>query len=203
VSETSTSPPGLPPKTVKLDRGGRVTVPRPAAIAATLLRLTLALVYLWGFINQAFGVSYTNSATNSAGQAVSYGWHFSYNSSLGWITSGFTHSPTAAFIGNTHGPLAFVLKNLPTGLDDVGWMFALGGLGVALALGICMRVAGWGGFLLNMLLWLSLFPPGGNPIVDGMHTTYAFALLLLGFLHAGNYFGLGRWWEAHTPSLIH
>jgi thiosulfate dehydrogenase [quinone] large subunit len=203
VRVSETSPPGPPPKTVKLDRGGRVIVPRAAAIAAALLRLALALVYLWGFITQAFGVSYTNSVTNSAGKAFSYGWHFSYDSGMGWITSGFAHSPTAAFIGGTHGPLAFIPKDLPTGLDDFGWMFALGGLAVALLFGICMRIAGWGGFLLNILLWFSLFPPSGNPVVDGTHTTYAFCFLLLMFLHAGNYVGLGRWWEAHTPALIH
>jgi hypothetical protein len=32
---------------------------------------------------------------------------------------------------------------------------------------------------------------------------FAFSLLLLMFLHADNRFGLGRWWEAHTQSLLH
>jgi hypothetical protein len=84
---------------------------------------------------------------------------FSHDASLGWISSGFTHSPTAEFIGSTHGPLAFISQNLPTSLDDFGWMFALGGLGIALTLGIAMRIAGWGGFALNIMLWFSLFPP--------------------------------------------
>jgi len=140
--------------------------------------------------------------TNAAGKVVSYGWHFSYNAHLGWITSGFAHSPTGPFIGSTHGPLAFIVQDLPTGLDDFGWMFALAGLGVALTLGIGMRIAGWGGFALNILIWFSLFPPNGNPLIDGEHTAFAFSLLLLMFLHAGNRFGLGRWWETHTPALI-
>jgi hypothetical protein len=83
-------------------------------------------------------------------------------------------------------------------------MLDLGGLGIALTLGIAMRIAGWGGFALNIMLWFSRpFPPSGNPVIDGEHMAFAFGILLLMFLHAGNRFGLGRWWEAHTPALIH
>jgi len=192
-----------PPGTVQLDLGGRVIVPPGAANTAGVLRISLGLLYLWAFISQGFGVVYANSVTNAAGQATSYGWHFSYDASLGWIMSGFTHSPTAPFIASTHGPLAFISQNLPAGVDDFGWMFALGGLGIALTLGIAMRIAGWGGFALNIMLWFSLFPPSGNPVIDGEHMAFAFGILLLMFLHAGNRFGLGRWWEAHTPPLIH
>jgi thiosulfate dehydrogenase (quinone) large subunit len=66
-------------------------------------------------------------------------------------------------------------------------MFAIGGLGIALALGIAMRLAGWGGFLLNILLWFSTFPPASNPVIDGTHTIYALLLLTSMFLHAGNH----------------
>jgi thiosulfate dehydrogenase (quinone) large subunit len=188
---------------VSLDGRGRVVIPRGAVATAVLLRVGLGLLYLWGFISQAFGIVYKNSVTDADGKVVSYGWHFSYDTSMGWITSGFTHSPTASFIGGAHGPLAFIPQNLPTGVDDFGWMFAIGGLGVALTFGICMRIAGIGGFLLNILIWFSSFPPNGNPIIDGEHVAFAFSILLLMFLHAGNRFGLGRWWEAHTPAVLH
>ena len=107
------------------------------------------------------------------------------------------------YVGSTHGPLAFIPQNLPTGLDDFGWMFAIGGLGIALTLGIAMRIAGWGGFALNMLIWFAGFPPSNNPVIDGTHTIYALLLLTLMFLHAGRYWGLGRWWDRHTPALLH
>jgi len=186
---------------VTLDRIRGVQVTRTAAYSAALLRISLGLVYLWGFITQAFGVSYTNSTTDAAGKTT-YGWHFSYNSANGWITSGFSHSPTGAYVGKTHGPLAFIPQNFSTGLDDFGWMLAIGGLGVALTLGIFMNIAGVGGFLLNILLWFSTFPPSGNPVIDGTHTIYALVLLLLMFLHAGNQLGLGRWWSERTPRLL-
>ncbi len=186
---------------VTLDENSGVRVTLAAAYSAALLRISLGLVYLWGFITQAFGVSYTNASTDPTGKTT-YGWHFTYNANKGWITSGFSHSPTGQYVGSTHGPLAFIPKNLATGLDDVGWMIAIGGLGIALTLGIFMNIAGVGGFLLNILLWFSTFPPNGNPIIDGTHTIYAFVLLLLTFLHAGNRLGLGRWWSAHTPRLL-
>jgi hypothetical protein len=56
-----------------------------------------------------------------------------------------------------------------------------------------MRIAGWGGFLLSILVWFSLFPPRGNPAIDGEHNGVRLSLLLLMFMHAGNRFGLGRW----------
>jgi hypothetical protein len=56
--------------------------------------------------------------------------------------------------------------------------------------------------LLSILVWFSLFPPRGNPVIDGEHMAFAFSLLLLMFMHAGNRFGLGRWQEAHS-SLLH
>jgi thiosulfate dehydrogenase [quinone] large subunit len=181
-------------------RGIIDSLPRGATTSAALLRISLGLVYLWAFVEQGFGVGYTN--TNGA-TPPTYGWHFSYNPHLGWISSGFTHSPTAMYIGSTHGPLAFIPKDLPSGLDTFGWMFAIGGLGIALTFGIAMRIAGWGGFALNILLWFSTFPPSGNPVIDGTHTIYALVLLTLMFLHAGNRWGLGRWWETHTPAVLH
>jgi thiosulfate dehydrogenase [quinone] large subunit len=195
--------PGQSAGSITLDAAGGVRVPRLAAYSASLLRISLGLVYLWGFIEQAFGVSYTNTPAAGPGHNTSYGWHFSYNSANGWITSGFSHSPTGQYVDKTHGPLAFIPQNLPTGLDDFGWMLAIGGLGIALTLGICMNIAGIGGFLLNILLWFSTFPPNSNPIIDGTHTIYAFVLLLLMFLHAGNKWGLGRWWSTRTPRFLH
>jgi thiosulfate dehydrogenase (quinone) large subunit len=191
---------GLPLRSVVLGSSAEVQIPRGAANSAAVLRITLGLLYLWAFVSQGFGLLYAN---NDGKTPTSYGWHFSYNSSAGWISSGFKHSPTAAYIGGTHGPLAFIVQKLPTGLDDFGWMFALIGLGIALTLGIFMRIAGWGGFALNILIWFSGFPPSNNPVIDGTHTVYAVLLLLLMFLHAGHRWGFGDWWSRHTPSLLH
>jgi len=188
--------------TVVMDEIGRVRLPRGGANMAAALRIGLGLLYLWAFFAQGFGIVYTNSETDANG-SVSYGWHFDVDTDRGWISSGFEHSPTEGFIGGTHGPLAFIPQNLSTGIDDFGWMFAIGGLGFALTLGIFMGIAGWGGFALNLLIWFSSFPPSSNPVLDGEHMAFALSILLLMYLRAGNRFGLGRWWSAHTPVWLH
>jgi len=190
--------------TVVLDDRGRVRVPRAGAVVLALLRIGLGLLYLWAFVSQGFGITYANTDKSApAGASIDYGWHFDVDTSRGWISSGFSHSPTAGYVDSMHGPLAFIPQDLPTGLDDFGWMFAIGGLGVALTLGIGMKIAGWGGFALNLLIWFSSFPPTSNPLLDGEHMAFALSLLLLMFLHAGNYWGLGRWWSARTPTFLH
>jgi thiosulfate dehydrogenase [quinone] large subunit len=193
--------------TVVMDREGRIRIPRAGAITAAILRIGIGLIYLWGFISAGFGVHYTNQVVDNnapAPQEVQYHWDFEVNTDDGWITSGFSHSPTEGYVdNNTHGPLAFIPQNLPVGLDDFGWMFAIGGLGIALTLGICSRIAGWGGFLLNIMIWFATFPPSTNPIFDAEHFMFAFILLLLMWLHASNYWGIGRWWRGKTPAFLH
>lgn len=188
---------------VTMDREGHIRIPRAGAITAALLRITLGLLYLWAFVAQGLGVGYTNTdpPNPAAGAVVTYGWHFTYDADDGWITSGFSHSPTAPYVDRTHGPTAWLVQDLPTGVDDIGWMFAIGGL--ALTLGICSRIAGWGGMLLNLLIWFAGFPPSSNPVIDGTHTVYALLLLLLMWVQASNYWGIGRWWRERTPALLH
>ena len=192
---------------VVMDREGRIRIPRSGAIVAAILRIGIGLIYLWAFISAGFGVHYTNQVVNNdaaAPQQVQYKWDFDVEPDDGWITSGFTKSPTEAYVDNNlHGPLAFIPQNLPVGLDDFGWMFALGGLGLALTFGFCSRIAGWGGFALNIMIWFSTFPPSTNPIFDAEHFMFAFILLLLMWIQASNYWGIGRWWRGKTPAFLH
>ena len=125
------------------------------------------------------------------------------DSSQGWITSGFDHSPTAAYVDNNlHGPLAIIPQKLPTGVEDFMWMFALAGLGIGLTCGVFSILAGFGGLIMNVLIWLSTFPPSTNPLIDGEHVTFALAIFLLMWIQASNYWGFGRWWRRHTPTLL-
>jgi thiosulfate dehydrogenase [quinone] large subunit len=193
--------------TVVMDARGRIRIPRGGAITVAVLRIALGLVYLWAFISQAFGITYTNKAQPPpdapAGAPVTYEWTFGYDSSKGWVSSGFDHSPTESYVdNNTHGPLAFIPQNLPTGLVDFLWIFALAGLGIGLTFGIFANIAGWGGFLLNIMIWLATFPPSTNPLIDGEHVAFALSILLFMWLQASNYWGFGRWWRAHTPVIL-
>jgi thiosulfate dehydrogenase (quinone) large subunit len=126
---TDTPASGASGHSVLMDDDGRIRLPRGAANMAALLRIGLGLLYLWAFLSQGLGITYSNSTTDPDTGKVEYGWHFSHDADAGWISSGFTHSPTAPYVDKTHGPAGWLVQNLPTGLDDFGWIFAIGGLG--------------------------------------------------------------------------
>jgi thiosulfate dehydrogenase [quinone] large subunit len=188
---------------VTMDADGRIRLPRAGAVAAALLRIGLGLLYLWAFLSQGLGIGYSNTSEADATAAnPSYGWHFDYDADAGWITSGFAHSPTEGYTGGAHGPTSFV-KDLPVGMVDFIWIFALAGLGIALTFGVFSNIAGWGGLILNVFIWFAGFPPSSNPLIDGEHMAFALSIFLLMWIHASNYFGLGRWWRARTPAILH
>jgi thiosulfate dehydrogenase [quinone] large subunit len=185
---------------------------RPAARAAAVLRIALGLVYLWAFVSQGFGIVYSNrpapppGAPPSAAFAIppDGNWHFSYQPDRGFISSGFSASPTEGYLrANSRGPLAVIPESLPPKANDLLWIFAVGGLGIALTLGIFSKAAGWGGLALNILMWFSAFPPERNPVLDGEHMIFGLVTLTLLYIGAADHWGLGRWWKARTPAVLH
>lgn len=68
------------------------------------------------------------------------------------------------------------------------------GIGLALILGIGMRLAAATGALLMVLMWSADLPLENNPIIDD-HIIYALVLVALALANAGHTFGLGRQWE--------
>jgi thiosulfate dehydrogenase (quinone) large subunit len=76
------------------------------------------------------------------------------------------------------------------------WLFMLGlaAIGIALVLGVGMRIAAGAGALLMALMWSAVLPPAGNPFIDD-HLIYAVLLVGLALVRAGDTLGLGRWWS--------
>ena len=74
-------------------------------------------------------------------------------------------------------------------------MIGLAGIGVALMLGVAMRIAAASGALMLVLMWTAVLPPANNPFMDD-HLIYAGCSLLLAALGAGRTLGLGTWWES-------
>jgi thiosulfate dehydrogenase (quinone) large subunit len=70
-------------------------------------------------------------------------------------------------------------------------MAGLLAIGVALILGIGMRLAAAGGAPLTVMMWTAVLPPASNPFMDD-HLIYAAVLIVLALLGAGNTLGLGR-----------
>ncbi len=192
TSTTTTSPPGGPtgspadttaPGSATRRDGGPVTqdtvVTRTSARRAlALARLGGAVVFLWPFADKLFGLGYATPRERA------------------WLAGA---APTQGYLQNgVQGPLAGTFTSIAGPATD--WLFMLGmlGVGLALLLGIGLRVAAVSGGLLFAMLWLSQWPftPGSNnPVVDS-HVVVILLVVVLATTLAGDTWGLGRRWAA-------
>lgn len=67
-------------------------------------------------------------------------------------------------------------------------------IGVTLIAGIGVRIAGYSGALMMMLMYLSMLWPENNPFMDE-HIIYAVIFIALANVNPGDTWGLGRWWS--------
>jgi thiosulfate dehydrogenase (quinone) large subunit len=153
---------------------------RAATAARYLLagiRIALGWIFLWAFLDKVFGLGYATASAKS------------------WLNDG---SPTQGFLGSAQGPFGGFFRSIAgTGVADVLFMTALLAIGMALILGVGMRLAAVGGALLTVMMWAAVLPPASNPFMDD-HLIYAAVLIVLALLGAGNTLGLGHAWAA-TP----
>ena len=142
---------------------------------AVALRLALGWTFIWAFLDKLIGLGYSTSSEGA------------------WINGG---SPTSGFLNYaTSGPLAGFYQDLAgNAAVDSLFMLALLMLGVALVLGIGMKMAAVGGSILMLMMWSSRLPPENNPVLDD-HIVYMVALILLALVGAGHWLGLGKWWS--------
>ena len=162
---------------------------KTAAKALAVLRISTGFIFLWAFLDKTFGFGY---ATPSA---------------KAWINGG---SPTKGFLASVDvGPswLQTSFHNI-AGDPWANWLFMLGllGIGLALILGIGLRIAAGAAIAMMTLMWLAEFPldktgakgaPSGstNPITD-YHFIYAVTTVVLALTYAGHTWGLGKWWAS-------
>lgn len=141
-----------------------------------LTRLSLGWVFLWAFLDKCFGLGHETTVAHA------------------WINGG---SPTKGFLSGAAGPFAGLYQGI-AGVGLVDWLFMIGllAIGVALILGIGMRITAISGTVMLVLMWSASLPPANNVFMDD-HLIYALVLLGLAAIGAGNIFGLGRWWT-HT-----
>jgi thiosulfate dehydrogenase (quinone) large subunit len=140
-----------------------------------LVRIALGFTFFWAFIDKVFGFGFATAPENA------------------WIAGG---SPTFGFLNfGTAGPLAPLYQSLAGNpIIDVLFMFGLFGLGVALLLGIGMKIAAVGGPLLMLLMWSAHLSPANNPLIDD-HIVYALIIPILALTESGKVWGLGNWWS--------
>lgn len=147
-------------------------------LGLAVTRIALGFIFLWAFLDKLWGLKYATPAAKA------------------WLHGG---SPTTGFLKGAGGPFANFFHSL-SGVAVADWMFMLGllGIGVALILGIGMRIASWAGAVLMVLMWLAVFPYSAakstNPLIDD-HIIYASILLVLGSALPQQRMSLAGWWQ--------
>ncbi len=132
-------------------------------------------LFFWAFLDRTFGLGFSTAPENA------------------WLAGG---SPTFGFLSfATKGPFAEFYQGL-AGNPVVDWLYMLGLLliGLALLLGVGVRVAGYAGALMMMLMYSAGFlPPENNPFMN-KHIIFAILFVGLAVSGSGRYFGLGKHW---------
>ncbi len=144
-------------------------------VLAGLTRIALGWVFLWAFLDKTFGLGRATPAEGA------------------WLNGG---SPTEGFLAHAAaGPFQGFYNSI-AGAAWADWLFmlGLGGIGIALVLGIAVNIASASGTLLVFLMWTAVLPPENNPFMDD-HLIYGAVLVLLALLGAGRYLGFGAAWE--------
>jgi thiosulfate dehydrogenase [quinone] large subunit len=145
-----------------------------------ILRLSVGFVFLWAFLDKLLGFGYATPAAKS------------------WLNGG---TPSQGFLKSPAvvGPLKPFFAGIASPATDVLFMVGMLAIGVAVMLGVGLRVSAIAGSILMVFMYLaewSFTPNAGssNPIVD-YHVIYALALILISVLSAGDTWGLGREWK--------
>ncbi len=166
-----------------------VSVSRLGGVAIAALRLSLGFVFLWAFLDKTFGLNYSTSSERA------------------WINGG---SPTKGFLASVDfGPFQSFFNTIAGAWwANLLFMAGLFAIGVALILGVGLRLAAVGAVLMMAMMWAAEWPlarftstgdPTGstNPLTD-YHWIYALAAVVLAVIGAGRFFGLGNWWAKVT-----
>ena len=138
-------------------------------------RLALGWVFLWAFLDKTFGLGFATERADA------------------WVNGG---SPTFGFLNFATEGKTF--HDFFAGLSGTfsDWVFMIGllGIGLALLLGIGMRIAAVSGTIMLVLMWAAELPLINNPFMDD-HIVYALVLVALAVYGAGRTWGFGRVWE--------
>ena len=151
-----------------------------------VLRISFGVTFLWAFVDKLLALGFRTGYAQD-GTLDRFG-------DAAWINGG---SPTEGFLAfGADGPFKG-FYNAIAGSWYADWAFMIGllGIGLALTLGIGMRVAAASGAVLYVLMWTVVLPPENNPLID-VHILGAISLVALAALGAGNTWGLGRRWSS-------
>lgn len=175
------------PSKLRIHRRTR-TVGESAVHALSWLRVTLGFVFLWAFLDKLLALGF---ATGRAEDGT-----VDYFGPAAWINGG---SPTSGFLEfglDTKEPFLSFYSSL-AGQAWVDWVYMLtfAAIGLALMLGVAVRLAAIGGAVWMIAMYTAAAVwPTNNPIVDE-HIVYAVALAGIAWVAASD-IGLGRKWRS-------
>ncbi|MDH5225382.1 MAG: hypothetical protein OEW46_11510 [Actinomycetota bacterium] len=190
---TKAQPVAIPEATPKTRSG--------LSVVMGLLRLAMGWTFLWAFLDKAFALGFSTGRVVNEETGAST---IDFFGDAAWINGG---SPTAGVLGfATKGPFTDFYQTItgfqmtdvgPTSAAWVDWVYMLSmlAIGLALVLGIGVKLASIGG-----IAWMAIFYtataiwPEHNPFMDD-HIVGALVLGALIFANAGIYLGLGKVWQ--------
>ena len=180
-SDATATTAGAVPRTDHEDRG-----PWFDRALATL-RIAFGITFLWAFLDQTFALGF-HTGYDQEGNLDRFG-------DAAWINGA---SPTERFLSFAipdNNPFKGFSHGL-AGSAVVDWLFMLGllGIGVALLLGVAMRIGTAAGTLMYAFMYAAVLPLENNPVVDD-HLVGIIVMAVLALGAAGTTWGLGHWWN--------
>jgi thiosulfate dehydrogenase [quinone] large subunit len=143
-------------------------------------RLSTGFIFLWAFLDKTFGLGYSTPSERA------------------WINGG---NPSQGFLKSDAvvGPFKDFFASIASPATDVLFMLGMLAVGLAVMLGMGVRIAAVAGSLIMLLMWVAEWPieAGTNPFMD-YHLIYAMVLVVVAYTLAGDTWGLGKWW-ANLP----
>ena len=146
-----------------------------------VLRLAIGFIFLWAFFDKTFGLGYSTPPERA------------------WINGG---APSQGFLlsDSVVGPLKPFFTAIASPTSDVLFMIGMIAIGVAVMLGIGLRVSAVAGTAIMLAMFVAQWPFGANaasnnPVVD-YHIIHALALIVCASLAAGDTWGFGKPWKS-------
>jgi len=180
---TATQAPALPSEPVVLRSLARQTDLvhiGSGRLVLAVLRLAIGFIFLWAFLDKTFGLGYSTPPERA------------------WINGG---APSQGFLlgDAVVGPLKPFFTTIASPASD--WLFMAGmlGIGLAVVLGIGLRISAVAGTVILLAMYLAEWPSGAgtgstNPVVN-YHVIYALSLIVVAVLAAGDTIGFGLPWK--------
>lgn len=146
----------------------------------TALRLATGFIFLWAFLDKTFGLGFSTPAERA------------------WINGG---TPSQGYLTGDAvvGPLKPFFAAIASPASDVLFMIGMLAIGLAVMIGIGLRVSAVVGTAIMLMMYLAEWPFGANaasnnPLVD-YHIIYALALIVIATTSAGDTWGAGLPWK--------